>query len=179
MKDLKTKYAKDIVPALRKQFGWINDFQVPTIEKITLNVGVGRSLKDQNVIAQVEEFLTRVTGQKPIRTKAKKSIAAFKVREGNIIGLSVTLRKKRMYDFLEKLLAVALPRIRDFRGIDAKAVDGGGNLSIGFRENLSFPEVMSEDIERSHGLQVTITTTASTRESGLALFTLLGFPFKK
>ncbi len=179
MKDFRKKYTEEVVPALKKQLGHTNNFQVPKIEKVTLNVGVGKILKDQAMIAHIEDFLTRITGQKPVRTKAKKSIASFKLREGNVIGIMVTLRNKRMYEFLEKLLTFTLPRVRDFRGLEAKNVDRGGNLSIGFRENLSFPEVTSDDIEQSHGLQVVITTTAGTREEGLALLTLLGFPFKK
>lgn len=179
MSAFQTHYQKSVIPALQKQFGFSNAFQVPKITKVTLNVGIGKSLKDPNVVAVVEDSLTRIAGQKPIRTKAKKSIASFKVRAGQVIGLSVTLRKARMLDFLEKLVHVALPRVRDFRGLDVSAVDKQGNLNIGFRENLAFPEIKSDEIERTHGLEVNITSNAKTREEGIALFTLLGFPFKK
>ena len=179
MNNLATKYTKEITPLLKERLGLKNNLQVPKVLKVTLNVGVGKSLKEPNFITMVEDSLTRISGQKPIRTKAKKSIAGFKIREGMVIGLAVTLRKKRMYDFLEKLLNVAFPRIRDFRGIDAKAVDKQGNLSVGFRENLPFPEIKSDEIERMHGLEICINTNAKTREVGLELFTLLGFPFKK
>lgn len=172
-------YKTSVVPALKERFSLTNALQVPRITKVTLNVGVGKSLKDSGVLAVVEESLTRITGQRPVKTKAKKSIASFKIRKGMVVGFSVTLRKKRMVDFLEKLVSVALPRVRDFRGLDPKAVDRAGNLSIGFRENLSFPEIKSDEIERTHGLEVSITTTAKNREQGLALFTLLGFPLKK
>lgn len=173
------KYKTTIVPELKKQLGLKNDFQVPRVMKVTLNVGVGKSLKDANYIAIVEDSLTRISGQKPVRTKAKKSIASFKIREGLVIGLMVTLRKKRMYDFLEKLVNVALPRVRDFRGLDPKIIDKQGNLNVGFRENLAFPEIKSDEMEHTHGLEVNITTNAGSKEKGLALFTLMGFPFRK
>ncbi|MBI4239612.1 50S ribosomal protein L5 [Candidatus Uhrbacteria bacterium] len=177
--NLAQHYKKDIIPALKEKLVLKNDLQVPKITKVTLNVGVGKSLKDPNFIATVEDSLTRMTGQKPIRTKARKSIAGFKIRQGLVIGLSVTLRKKRMYDFLEKMLTFAFPRVRDFRGIEEKSVDKQGNLSVGFRENLPFPEIKSDEIERMHGLEVCVTTNAKDRASGLALFRLMGFPFKK
>ncbi|MDO8490279.1 MAG: 50S ribosomal protein L5 [bacterium] len=179
MKNITTTYKEIVIPELKKQFGFTNAIQVPKITKVTLNVGVGKSLKDPNFISMVEDSITRIAGQKPIRTKAKKSIASFKVREGQVIGLTVTLRKQRMLDFLNKLLNVALPRVRDFRGLDIKGIDKQGNLNIGFRENLAFPEIKSDEIERTHGLEVNITTTAKSFEQGAALFTLLGFPFKK
>lgn len=173
------RYKEHVVPELQKKFGLKNALQVPAITKVTLNVGVGRSLKDQNFLAMVEDSLTRISGQKPIHTKAKKSIASFKIREGLVVGMQVTLRKKRMVDFLDKLVNIAIPRIRDFRGLELKSIDARGNLSIGFRENLAFPEIKSDEIERTHGLEINISTTAKTRERGIALFTLLGFPFKK
>ncbi len=176
---LQEKYARTIAPELIKTLQLKNIHQVPKITRITLNVGVGRLLKEPDAIGVVEESLQRISGQKPVRTKAKKSIAAFKVRAGQVVGVSVTLRKKRMYDFLEKLLTVVLPRVRDFRGLDAASVDAQGNLSIGFRENIAFPEIRSDEIERIHGLEVNIATSAADRESGIALFTALGFPFKK
>ncbi|MDO8572111.1 MAG: 50S ribosomal protein L5 [bacterium] len=177
--NLETRIKKEITPALKKELGLKNDFQVPRIVKVTLNVGVGKSLKDPNYLSSVEDSFTRIAGQKPVRTKAKKSISSFKIRQGLVVGLKATLRKKRMYDFLEKLFTVTLPRVRDFRGLDLKAIDKQGNLSIGFKEHLPFPEVRSDEIERVHGLEVAITTNAGTHQAGLALFRALGVPFKE
>lgn len=176
---LKELYIKKVKPALKDQFGFKNDLAVPRLQKISLNVGVGRFSKDKNYIDSVVNNITRITGQKPVLTKAKKSISAFKVREGMIIGIAVTLRGDRMYDFLEKLINVTFPRVRDFRGIDAKKMDKTGNLSIGFKEHLAFPEIKADEVDNLHGLEVNITTSATTYDEGLALFTLLGFPFKK
>lgn len=176
---LEKKYKEEIVPALQKKFGYTNVHRVPKLLKVTVNVGLGRALKDASFLEIVIDSLTRITGQKPVKTKAKKSIAGFKIREGQIVGMKVTLRKKRMLDFLTKVISFALPRVRDFRGVDVKGVDAHGNLSVGFRENSSFPEVKSDEIEKLHGLELTITSNAKTREEGVALFTLLGFPFKK
>lgn len=172
-------YNTTVVPALKEQFGFKNVFNIPKITKITINVGVGRSMKDPDFIGVVEKSLVRITGQKPVKTRAKKSIASFKLREGAVIGMMVTLRGARMYDFLQKLVHVAFPRIRDFRGITTTSVDRNGNLTVGFKENLPFPEIRSDEVERVHGLEICISTTAKTREEGVALFTLLGFPFKK
>lgn len=177
--NFETRFKKEIVPALKKELELKNDLQVPRMLKVTLNVGVGKSLKDPNYLASVEDSLTRIAGQKPIRTKAKKSISSFKIRQGLVVGLKVTLRKKRMYDFLEKLFAFTLPRVRDFRGLDMKAIDKQGNLSIGFKEQLPFPEVRSDEIDRVHGIEVAITTNASNRKAGLALFRAVGVPFKE
>ncbi|MBI4272711.1 50S ribosomal protein L5 [Candidatus Uhrbacteria bacterium] len=179
MSHLHKKYQKEIAPALQKEFGLRNPLQVPRIIRVTVNVGVGKSLKDAEFVSVVEQTLTRITGQKPIRTRAKKSIASFKIRAGQVVGVAVTLRKKRMYDFLDKLLTFALPRVRDFRGLDAKCVDAQGNMTIGFRENLTFPEIRPDEIERVHGLEISITTTARSREKGLRLFKLFGLPFKE
>lgn len=173
------KYKEDVIPALKERFGYANRYQVPRIITVTLNVGLGRALKDANYSEVVTDSLTRITGQKPVTTRSKKSIASFKIREGQIIGMKVTLRKKRMLDFLMKLVTVVLPRVRDFRGLDIKAVDATGNLSIGFRESTAFPEVRSDELENIHGLEVAISTNAKSKEEGAALFTLLGFPFKK
>lgn len=176
---LKELYNKEIKPALKKEFRFKNDLAVPRLQKVSLNVGVGRFSKDKNYIDGVANTLMRITGQKPVLTKAKKSISAFKVREGMIIGVAVTLRGDRMYDFLEKLIKVTFPRVRDFRGVDNKKLDKTGNLSVGFREHLAFPEIKADEVDNIHGLEVNITTSARTREEGLALFTHLGFPFKK
>lgn len=174
-----TKYTKEIVPILKKELGLKNILQVPRITKITLNVGIGKSLKDPQFLEIAESSLTRIAGQKPVQTRAKKSISSFKIREGMVVGLMVTLRKKRMYDFLEKLVTFTLPRIRDFRGLDQKLVDTQGNMSIGFKENIAFPEIRSDEIERVSGLEVTITTNAKSNKKGHLLFTHFGFPFKK
>lgn len=173
------KYRERGVPALKEMFGYTNLYQIPKVVRVTLNVGLGSGLKDAQYLDVVTETLTRITGQKPVKTRAKKSVAGFKIREGQVIGMKVTLRKKRMLDFLLKLVTFALPRVRDFRGLDSKAVDKNGNLSIGFRESAAFPEIRSDEIEKIHGLEVAISTNAKTREEGIALFTLLGFPFKK
>ncbi|MCX6746362.1 MAG: 50S ribosomal protein L5 [Candidatus Parcubacteria bacterium] len=175
----KEKFKKKIIPELKKQFGLKNDLEVPRIEKVVLNVGLGKSLKDANFLDNVESTLMRITGQKPIKTKAKKSISNFKIRKGMVIGLKVTLRGQRMYDFLEKLVNVVLPRVRDFRGLTAKAIDQGGNLNIGIKEHLAFPEIKADEIEKLHGLEIAVVTTAKSREEGRALLVAFGFPFKE
>ncbi len=174
---LQERYSKQIVPALKKQFGIDNTNAVPKVTSVTLSVGLSQGIKDPKVTETVEQTLRRITGQQPVKTKAKKSIASFKIREGQIVGIMVTLRGKRMWDFLTRLTAFTFPRIRDFRGISAKSIDSRGNLSIGFRENLAFPEIRPDEVERVHGLQVTVSTTAGTRERGDALLRGLGFPF--
>lgn len=179
MHPFEKKYIEEVIPALTKKFGYANRYQVPKITKATVNVGLSRALKDPNYMEVVTDSVTRITGQKPVKTRAKKSIAGFKIRQGLVIGMKVTLRKKRMLDFLQKLIMFALPRVRDFRGLDVKAIDARGNFSIGFRESSAFPEVKSDELEKIHGLEVAISTNAKTREEGVALFTLLGFPFKK
>ncbi len=176
--NLKERYQKDIAPALAKEFGIKNPLAVPKVRAVTISLGASHGLKDPKFLEIAENTLRRITGQKPVRTKAKQSIASFKIRQGMVVGMCVTLRGPRMWHFLEKLLRVTFPRIRDFRGISAKLIDGRGNISIGFREFLPFPEIRPDEVERVHGLQVTVSTTAITREKGLALFKALGFPFK-
>lgn len=176
---LQELYKKEVLPKLKDKFGYKNSFQAPKLTRVVINVGVGRQSKEKAFIDNVVSSVTRITGQKPILTKAKKAISAFKIREGLIIGVAVTLRGARMYDFIEKMIKVSFPRIRDFRGISDKQVDRTGNLTIGFRENLSFPEIKAEEVDKIHGLEVCIATTAKTREEGLELFRLLGFPFKQ
>ncbi|MBI4812508.1 50S ribosomal protein L5 [Candidatus Falkowbacteria bacterium] len=176
---LRERYKKQIMPQLKNKFGYNNDLAAPAIKKAVVNVGVGRHSKEKEYIDKVASNLSRITGQKPVLTKAKKAISAFKTKEGMIIGVAVTLRGKRMYDFLEKLVCITFPRVRDFRGISEKQVDKNGNLTIGFRENLAFPEIEVDEIENAHGLEVCIATTAKNKEEGLGLFRLLGFPFKK
>lgn len=172
-------YKKEIVPAIQKELGLKNVMQVPKITKVVINAGIGRFVKEANFIDNVEKTLTKITGQKPVRTKAKKAISNFKIRQGQEIGVVVTLRGPRMYHFLEKLLRVTFPRVRDFHGISDKAFDRQGNFTIGFKENIAFPEVKLEEIEKIHGLQVVINTTAKDKVAGRALLTHLGFPFTK
>ncbi len=162
-----------------KERGYTSMMQVPKIKKVVLNAGVGRFIKEAGFIDAVEKTLSRITGQKPVRTKAKKSISNFKIREGQEIGVVVTLRGPRMYHFLEKLLAVTFPRVRDFHGVSDKAFDRQGNYTIGFKENIAFPEVKMEEIDKIHGLQVVISTNAKNKEEGKALLKQLGFPFTK
>lgn len=175
---LRETYDKKIVPELMKSFGYKNRMAVPKVKSVSVNVGMSTNLlKDPKIPETVEATLLRITGQKPVKTLAKKSIASFKIRQGMTIGMKVTLRGARMWHFLEKLINVTLPRIRDFRGISPKLIDKQGNLSIGFKEYIAFPEIRSDEIERLHGVQVTVTTSAGSREEGLELFKLMGFPF--
>ncbi|MCC6563474.1 50S ribosomal protein L5 [Patescibacteria group bacterium] len=174
---LKERYQAEILPNLMKELGIDNTMAAPKVTKVTVSVGLSQSIKDPKMLETIEQNLRRITGQAPVKTKAKKSIASFKIREGQIVGIMVTLRGDRMWDFLTRLTQFTFPRIRDFRGISDKTVDAKGNLSIGFRENLAFPEVRSDEVERLHGLQITVSTTAGTRKNGLALFKALGFPF--
>ncbi len=178
---LKKKYLKEVVPAMKVKFGYKNDRIVPKIEKVTVNIGLSRTITEKNPkYAEIAgETIVKITGQRPVRNLARKSIAGFKVRQGMLVGLSVTLRSAKMYDFLEKLIRVALPRTRDFRGIPLKSVDGQGNLSIGFKEQIVFPEITPENVQKSHGFQVVITTSTRDREKGLTLLELIGFPFRK
>lgn len=176
---LREHYSKEIAPALVKEFGLKNRMAVPTLEKVTLNVGISAKQKDPKFIETAETVLTRISGQKPVKTKAKISISNFKTRKGQVIGLKVTLRGKRMWDFVERLVNATFPRIRDFRGIPLSTVDATGNFSYGFTEYLSFPEIRSDEVERLHGVQVTITTTAGDRAKGLALMRGLGVPFRQ
>lgn len=174
---LKELYKQEAVPALKKEFGIKNVFAIPTIKKVTVSVGISAKHKDTKIMETAEDTLQRITGQKAVRTKAKQSIAGFKIREGNEVGLMVTLRGQRMWDFLTKLTQVTFPRVRDFRGISRKLVDKRGNLSIGFKENLAFPEIRPDEVDRVHGVQITISTNAGSREIGTKLFESLGFPF--
>lgn len=175
---LREQYDKKIVPALMERFGYKNRMAVPKLKLVSVNVGMSTNLlKDPKIPETVEATLTRITGQKPVKTLAKKSIASFKVRQGQNIGMKVTLRGARMWHFLEKLIHVTLPRVRDFRGISPKLVDKQGNLSMGFKEYIAFPEIRPDEIEKLHGVQVTVNSTAKSREEGLELFRLMGFPF--
>ncbi len=173
------QYKKEVVPALKKEFGYKNVMQVPRITKVVINSGVGRFVKETGYIDNVEKTLNRITGQKPVRTKARDSISNFKIREGMEIGVVVTLRGPKMYQFLEKLVRVTFPRVRDFRGVTDKAFDRQGNYTIGLKENVAFPEVKSGEVDKIHGLQIIINTTAKDKQEGKALLTHLGFPFVK
>jgi large subunit ribosomal protein L5 len=177
--NLYEKYKKEIVPALQKELGLKNVMQVPKIKKVVLNAGIGRFVKEPRFIENVENTLTKISGQKPMRTKAKKSISNFKTREGMEIGVAVTLRGAKMYQFLDKLLAITLPRVRDFRGLSDKSFDKNGNYAIGFKENLAFPEIKAEELEKIHGLQIIINTNAKNKVAGKALLTHIGLPFVK
>jgi large subunit ribosomal protein L5 len=173
------KYKKEIVPALQKELGYKNIMQVPKIIKVVVNAGIGRFVKEPHFIDNVENTLSKVTGQKPVRTKSKKSISNFKIREGMEIGVMVTLHGAKMYQFLEKLVSIILPRVRDFRGLSEKSFDKSGNFTIGFKENSAFPEIKAEELEKIHGLQVIINTNANNKAEGKALLAHIGFPFTK
>lgn len=177
MARLKTKYQNDVVPAMMKEFGYKNSLQVPRLEKITLNVGVGEATQNVKAIDSAVAEVTAITGQKPVVTRAKKAIANFKLREGVPIGCMVTMRQERMYEFLDRLIHVALPRVRDFKGVSNRAFDGRGNYSLGLREQIMFPEIHADRVEKTRGMTITITTSAKTDQEGLALLRLMGMPF--
>jgi len=178
MSQMKENYEKEIVPALLDTFKYGNIMQVPKLDKIVLNIGMGEAIQNIKVLDSAVEELTAVAGQKPVITRAKKSIAAFKLRTGMPIGCMVTLRKQRMYDFLNKLVNIALPRVRDFRGVSGNAMDGRGNYSLGIKEQIIFPEIDYDKIDKIKGMNITIVTTAKTDEEGKELLKKLGMPFK-
>ena len=173
------RYQKEIAPALFKQFEFKNVMQVPRIEKIVVNIGVGEALDNAKALEAAVGDLTTVTGQKPVTTKARKSIANFKLREGRLIGVKVTLRGERMWAFLDRLLNIALPRVRDFRGVSANAFDGRGNYTLGLKDQLVFPEIEYDKIDKLRGMEVTVVTSARTDEHARALLQMLGMPFGK
>jgi len=179
MLSLEQKYIQEAVPKMKEKFGYKNDLSVPKITKTVVNIGIGNILKDEKARELIIKDLEIITGQKPLPTQAKRAVSGFKIREDMVIGLKTTLRGKRMFDFLFRLINIAIPRTRDFRGLDSKSIDGGGNLTIGIKEHIIFPEVPQEDIRRIFGLEVTIVTSAKTKKEGLELFRLLGFPIKK
>ncbi|MGD9299864.1 MAG: 50S ribosomal protein L5 [Thiohalocapsa sp.] len=178
MSRLATQYREQIVDQLQQRFGYESVMQVPRLVKVTLNMGVGEAINDKKIMENAVADLTRISGQKPIVTKARKSVAGFKIREGWPIGCKVTLRRERMFEFLDRLINVAIPRIRDFRGLSPKAFDGRGNYSMGVREQIIFPEIDYDKIDAIRGLDVTITTTAGTDEEGRALLDAFNFPFR-
>jgi large subunit ribosomal protein L5 len=176
---LKERYKSDVAPALREQYGYANVMQIPRIIKINVNVGLGEALTDANALDRASEEVSAITGQKAMITRAKRSIANFRLREGNPIGVMTTLRGDRMYEFLDRLVSAALPRIRDFQGLNPNAFDGRGNYSLGVREQLIFPEIEYDRVDKVRGMQVTIVTTAKTDEEGRKLLELMGLPFRK
>lgn len=176
---IKEYYKKDVLPKLKKKFDYKNNLEVPKIQKIVINTSFGKRNKEKEYIKNVIENITLVAGQRAVPTKAKKSISAFKVREGMIIGAKVTLRGSKMYDFFEKLINISFPRVRDFRGISPKCVDRAGNISIGFKDNFAFPENDVQDLDKAYGLEVNIHTSAKSKEEGFELLNLFNFPFVK
>ena len=179
MESLYETYKKEIRPKLHTELEIKNVMQVPELRKIVVNIGMGEALTNKKILDDASAQMTLITGQKPIITKARRAISAFKLRAGQPIGVKVTLRGKRMYDFLTKLARIVLPRMRDFRGIDAKFLDGQGNLTIGFKEQIVFPEIEYSSVDKIRGLEVTLVTSARSDEHGKRLFELLGIPFKK
>jgi len=173
------KYKKEVIPLMKEKFGYKNDFSIPMIKKIVVNVGVGSVLRDEQVQQLVARDITAITGQKAVPTIAKRAISAFKVREGMIVGYKVTLRGKMMFDFADRLINVVIPRIRDFRGLEPKSVDKSGNLTIGIKEHIIFPEISQEEIKKIFGLEITINTNAKSKEEALEFFRLMGLPIKK
>ena len=176
---LKDKYMNECVPALKEEFGYTNSMQLPEIKKIVLNMGLGEAVQNPKIVDGAAEELTRIAGQKAVITKAKKSIATFKLREGMPIGCRVTLRGDKMYDFFSKLVNIALPRVRDFRGLSPKGFDGRGNFSMGIQEQIIFPEIDYDKIDKIKGLNITVVTSAGTDKEGRSLLKNLGMPFKK
>ncbi len=179
MARLKEMYDKEVVPKMMKQFGYKNKMQVPRLHKIVVNMGLGEALQNPKIIDSSVKEMAAITGQRPVTTKAKKSIANFKLREGMTIGCKVTVRKRRMYEFLDRLVSVAIPRVRDFKGISGRAFDGQGSFTLGVKEQIIFPEINYDKIEKIKGMNICIVTTAKTDEEGRALLTHLGMPFRK
>jgi large subunit ribosomal protein L5 len=175
---LKEKYTKDIIPAMMKEFSYKNVMQVPKIQKVVLNVGLGEAIQNIKLLEAAQKELAKITGQKAVITKAKKSIATFKLREGMPIGCKVTLRGNTMYEFLDRLITIALPSIRDFRGISGKSFDGRGNYALGIREQFIFPEIDYDKVEMVHGLDIIMCTSAGTDKESKALLRMLGIPFR-
>ena len=176
---MKTKYRDEVVPKLKEQFQYGNVMQVPTLTKITLNFGAGEAVSNPKVIEPCVDQMTKIAGQKPVVTRARVSISNFKLREGMPIGVKVTLRRDRMWEFLDRLLSVAMPRIRDFRGISPKAFDGRGNYTLGIREQIIFPEINYDKVDKIRGMNITFTTSAPNDEEGRALLAAMGMPFRK
>ncbi len=179
MNRLNEKYIKEITPSLVEKFNYSSVMQVPKVEKIVLNIGLGEAVSNPKVLDEAIAELTQITGQKPVATKAKKSIANFKLREGMPIGCKVTLRGEKMYEFLDKLISITLPRVRDFRGVSATSFDGRGNYTLGIKEQIIFPEINYDKVNKLRGMDIVIVTTANTNEEAKVLLTEMGMPFKK
>jgi len=179
MNRLRERYEKEVVPALKKEFGYTNVMAVPKIEKVVVNMGLGEATSNAKIIEVGSAELASITGQKPVVRRAKKSIAAFKVRKGQPVGTSVTLRGERMYEFLDRLLAIALPRVRDFRGVSPKGFDGRGNFTLGLKDQLLFPEIDYLKVDKSRGMNVSVVTTARTDQEARKLLQLIGMPFRQ
>ena len=178
MARLREIYKKEIVPALTKQFGYKSVMEVPRVSKVVLNMGVGEAVGDKKLLENAAADMQKISGQKPVITKARKAIAVFKIREGYPIGCMVTLRKERMYDFLDRLISIALPRVRDFRGVSGRSFDGRGNFNMGVKEQIIFPEIEYDKVDAMRGMNITITTTAKTDAEAKALLAAFRFPFK-
>jgi len=178
MARLKEVYTKEIIPQLMKEFGYKNVMQVPKLDKIVINMGLGEAIQNVKILDSAAEEIATITGQKAVITKAKKSIASFKLRQGMPIGCMVTLRKDRMYEFIDRLMNISLPRVRDFKGVSAKGFDGRGNYSLGIKEQLIFPEIDYDKVDKVKGLNISIVTTAKTDEEGRALLKIMGMPFR-
>jgi large subunit ribosomal protein L5 len=179
MNRMKEKYQSEIVPALVKTFDYKNVMQVPRIEKVVINIGLGEALDNPKVLETATDDLTKIAAQKPVLIKTRKNIAAFKLREGRVVGTKVTLRGERMWSFLDRLMNIALPRVRDFRGISGEAFDGRGNYTLGLRDQLLFPEIEYDKIDKLRGMEITIVTTATTDDQARTMLQLLGMPFRK
>lgn len=179
MNRLQDKYQNEVVPAMMKEFNYKSVMEVPAIEKVVVNIGVGDAIQNSKLLDEAVEELVAITGQQPVITKAKKSIANFKLREGMPIGCKVTLRRQKMYEFLDKLFNISLPRVRDFRGVSDTSFDGRGNYTLGIKEQIIFPEIDFDKVNRSRGMDVVIVTSAKTNEEAKALLTKMGMPFKK
>ncbi|MBT3195636.1 MAG: 50S ribosomal protein L5 [Candidatus Ruthia sp.] len=178
MSRLQEQYKKEILPALQKELGLNNPMQVPKIEKITINMGLGSALGDKKILQSALEEMSLISGQKPLTCNARKSVASFKLREGNPIGCKVTLRKEKMYEFLDRLVNIAIPRIRDFRGLNEKSFDGRGNYNMGLTEQIVFPEIDFEKVTRTRGMDIAVTTSATNNEDAKKLLAMFNFPFK-
>ncbi|HJZ70421.1 MAG TPA: 50S ribosomal protein L5 [Vicinamibacterales bacterium] len=178
MSRLRDRYSKDVVPALKKEFGYKNVMAIPRIEKVVVNMGLGEATQNAKLVDTGADEVTRITGQKPVVTRAKKSIAQFKVRKGMPIGAMVTLRGERMWEFLDRLMSIALPRVRDFRGVSSRGFDGRGNFTLGLKDQLIFPEIDYMKVDKARGMNISVVTTAKTDEESRKLLQLLGMPFR-
>lgn len=179
MRRLVEIYKQQVVPKMKERLGYKNNMEVPKISKVIVNIGIGPAIKEPKMLDIMIKDLIKITGQKPIQTKAKHAISGFNIREGMVVGLKVTLRKARMYDFLERFINIVLPNVRDFKGLSKKGFDGHGNYTVGIKEQVVFPELRTEEITRLHGLEININTTAKTKEETETLFRFLGFPIAK